>query len=73
MEIEAGDPKISELDDELSNFRLAFKCLQDKIDKVCTVILQSYDLVSTVLENSCSREQLFANGSGYLDTAADAT
>ena len=31
--------------------------------------VQSYDLVKTVLENSCSREQLFANGSGYLDTA----
>jgi hypothetical protein len=42
MEIEAGDPKISELDDELSNFRLAFKCLQDKIDKVRP------ELVSTV-------------------------
>ena len=31
----------------------------------------SYDLVTTVLENSCSREQLFANGSGYLDTAQE--
>ena len=26
---------------------------------------------TTVLENSCSREQLFANGSGYLDTAVN--
>ena len=29
----------------------------------------SYDLVTTVLVNNCSSEQLFANGSGYLDTA----
>ena len=29
----------------------------------------SYDLVTTVLVNNCSREQLFANGSCYLDTA----
>ena len=29
----------------------------------------SYDLVTTVRAKNCLREQLFANGSGYLDTA----
>ena len=40
--LEAGDPKISEMENELRNFRSALKCLQDKIDKV------QPELVSTV-------------------------
>ena len=47
MEMEAGDPKISELDDELSNFRLAFKCLQDKIDKVRPELVTNAHQVSS--------------------------
>ena len=41
-------------------------CIQDTIH---TIHDWSYDLVTTVRANSCSREQLFANGSSYLDNA----